>query len=192
MNATKTERAALVSLSGGGRRALLLAAEHPDRISAAVFIAPSVPLGEDHPLESAVNAAFDQEQETYEGWFKYNRHFWLRNHREFLDFFFSQVFAEPHSTKQIEDCVNWGLESTPQVLVATQRFSGSNLGRVDAIALAQSVTSPVPVGLGEKDMVLPLAHGQALAKATRGTLLTLAGDRHGTNARDPVTGSLAI
>src|SRR5438132_11313358 len=34
-------------------------------ISAAVFIAPSVPLGEDHPLESAVNAAFDQEQETY-------------------------------------------------------------------------------------------------------------------------------
>src|SRR2546430_2409716 len=192
MNATKTERAALVSLSGGGRRALLLAAEHPDRISAAVFIAPSVPLGEDHPLESAVNAAFDQEQETYEGWFKYNRHFWLRNHREFLDFFFSQVFAEPHSTKQIEDCVNWGLESTPQVLVATQRFSGSNLGRADAIALAQSVTCPVLVVHGEKDMVVPIGHGQALAKATGGTMVTLHGAAHAPNARDPVKVNLLI
>ena len=192
MNATETERAALVSLSGGGRRALLLAAEHPDRISAAVFIAPSVPLGEDHPLESAVNAAFDQEQETYEGWFKYNRHFWLRNHREFLDFFFSQVFAEPHSTKQIEDCVRWGLESTPEVLVATQRFSGSNLGRADAIALAQSVTCPVLVVHGENDMVVPIAHGQALAEATGGTMVTMHGAAHAPNARDPVKVNLLI
>src|SRR5713226_8066675 len=67
MNATKTKRAALVSLSGGGRRALLLAAEHPDRVIAAVFIATSVPLGEDHPLEVAVDAAFNQEQASYEG-----------------------------------------------------------------------------------------------------------------------------
>src|SRR3989475_3956945 len=192
MNATKTEQAALVSLSGGGRRALLLAAEHPDRVSAAVFIAPSVPLGENHPLEVAVDAAFNQEHESYEGWFKYNRHYWLHNHRDFLDFFFSQVFAEPHSTKQIEDCVSWGLESTPEVLVATQRFSGSNLGRADAIALAQSVTCPVLVVHGENDMVVAIAHGQALAEATGGTMVTMHGAAHAPNARDPVGVSLLI
>ena len=29
----------------------------------------------------------------------------------FLEFFFAQMFTEPHSTKQIEDCVGWGLET---------------------------------------------------------------------------------
>ena len=30
----------------------------------------------------------------------------------------AQVFTEPHSTKQIEDCVGWGLETTPETLAA--------------------------------------------------------------------------
>ena len=47
MDATGTERAALVSLSMGAQRALVLAGEHPDRVEAAVFLCPSVPLGED-------------------------------------------------------------------------------------------------------------------------------------------------
>src|SRR3989442_14559782 len=38
MDATEAGRAARVSLCGGGRRALLLAAEHPDPISAAELI----------------------------------------------------------------------------------------------------------------------------------------------------------
>ena len=42
MDATGTDRAALVSLSMGAQRALLLAAEHPERVDSAVFIAPSV------------------------------------------------------------------------------------------------------------------------------------------------------
>ena len=32
----------------------------------------------------------------------------------FLDFFFSEAFTEPHSTKQIEDAVGWGLETSPR------------------------------------------------------------------------------
>ena len=44
MNATATERAVLVSLSVGAQRALLLAAEHPDRVTGSVFIGPAVPL----------------------------------------------------------------------------------------------------------------------------------------------------
>ena len=38
MDATATERAVLVSLSQGAQRALLLAAEHPERVDRAVFI----------------------------------------------------------------------------------------------------------------------------------------------------------
>ena len=34
-----------------------------------------------------------------EGWAKDNLHYWLRDYRGFLEFFFSQMFNEPHSTK---------------------------------------------------------------------------------------------
>ena len=60
------------------------------------------------------------ELDTDEGWAKYNRHYWLRDYRGFLEFFFSQMFTEPHSTKPIEDCVGWGLETTAETLIATQ------------------------------------------------------------------------
>ena len=48
---------------------------------------------------------------TDEGWAKYNRHYWQRDYLGFLEFFFAQMFNEPHSTKQIEDCVGWALET---------------------------------------------------------------------------------
>jgi pimeloyl-ACP methyl ester carboxylesterase len=50
---------------------------------------------------------------TYDG-----RHYWLDHYQDFLEFFFSQCFTEPHSTKPIEDSVGWGLETSPEVLIA--------------------------------------------------------------------------
>ncbi len=55
---------------------------------------------------------WEDELDTDEGWAKYNRHYWLRDYRGFVEFFFGKIFREPHSTKQIEDCVGWGLETT--------------------------------------------------------------------------------
>src|SRR5689334_1755992 len=45
LDAVGVEQAALVSVSMGGRWALVLAAEHPERITRMVLIAPSVALG---------------------------------------------------------------------------------------------------------------------------------------------------
>ena len=56
----------------------------------------------------------DEPLDTDEGWAKCNLHYWRRDYRGFLEFFFAQRFPEPHSTKQIEDCVGWGLEATPR------------------------------------------------------------------------------
>ena len=44
MDATGTASATIVALSVGAQRALMLAADHPDRVTGAVFIGPSVPL----------------------------------------------------------------------------------------------------------------------------------------------------
>src|SRR5580698_9257202 len=123
MDATGTERAALVSLSMGAQRGLILAAEHPERVEAAVFIAPAVPFGGAVKGRDMVES-WDVELDTDEGWAKYNRHYWLRDYRGFLEFFFAQMFNEPHSTKPIEDCVGWGLETDPETLIATQMDEG--------------------------------------------------------------------
>ena len=117
MNATATERAVLVSLSLGAQRALLLAAEHPDRVAGSVFIGPGVPLTT--LPEDRTRYPWDEELDTDEGWAKDNRHYYLRDYRGFLEFFFAQMFSEPHSTKPIEDCVDWGLETTAETLIAT-------------------------------------------------------------------------
>src|SRR5213080_2210973 len=73
------------------------------------------------PFRDAARAVFDEKFDEHVDWMKYNADYWLRDHRGFLEFFFDRVFVEPHSTKPIEDSVRWGLDTTPEVLVATAR-----------------------------------------------------------------------
>jgi pimeloyl-ACP methyl ester carboxylesterase len=188
MDATGTDRAVIVSLSLGAQRALLLAAEHAERIAGAVFICPSVSLGT--PLAARIAYPFEDVLETDEGWAKYNRHYWLRDCRDFLEFFFSQMFTEPHSTKQIEDCVGWGLETAPETLVATRL--AINMGEEETRALCARVRCPVLVVQGTEDAITGATRGIALAEETAGTLALLEGSGHAPHARDPVKVNLLL
>ena len=190
LDATTTERAVIVGFSMGAQRALLLAANHPERVEGAVFIGPALPLGSSTPRSRAVSS-FDEQFETYEGWRKYNRHYWLEDYAGFLEFFFSQVFNEPHSTKQIEDAVGWALESTPEMLIATERAPGiADEGQ--ARELAARMRCPVLVIHGEDDALRSHSTGAALAELTGGTLVTLRGSGHAPHGRDPVKVNLLI
>jgi pimeloyl-ACP methyl ester carboxylesterase/predicted glycosyltransferase len=182
MDATATDRAALVSLSLGAQRALILAAEHPERVEAAVFICPAVPFG--GPTTGRGMQSWGEELDTEEGWAKYNRHYWLRDYQGFLEFFFSQMFNEPHSTKPIEDCVGWGLETTPQTLIATQL--GDSLDEETARKLSAQLSCPVLVIQGTADAITGKHRGVALAEATSGELVLLEGSGHGPHVRDPL------
>jgi pimeloyl-ACP methyl ester carboxylesterase/predicted glycosyltransferase len=187
MDATATERATLVSLSLGAQRGLLLAAEHPERVEGAVFICPAVPLGEP---PAARHFPWDEELDTDEGWAKHNRYYWLRDYRGFLEFFFSQMFTEPHSTKPIEDCVGWGLETDAQTLIATQLSDGIDAG--SARELAARLHCPVLVIQGSEDAITGPSRGVALADATQGDLVMLEGSGHGPHVRDPVKVNLLL
>jgi hypothetical protein len=68
-----------------------------------------------HPRDEV---QFDQVLDSYDGWAKMNRHYWLRDYPGFVEFFFSEMLPEPHSTKQLEDCVGWALETSPEVMLA--------------------------------------------------------------------------
>ena len=132
----------------------------------------------------------EDELDTDDGWAKYNRHYWLRDYRGFLEFFFSQMFTEPHSTKPIEDCVGWGLETTPEVLIATNVREP-----LDADAqreLAGRVRCPVLVIQGSDDAITGPGRGIGLAEATGGELVMLDGSGHGPHARDPVKVNLLL
>jgi pimeloyl-ACP methyl ester carboxylesterase/predicted glycosyltransferase len=188
MDATGTERAVVVSLSIGSVAAVHLAANAPERITGAVFIAPAAPLAPPHP-ERTVHP-FEGPIEETEGWARFNAQYWLQDFAGFLGFFFSRMFNEPHSTKQIEDCVGWGLETTPETLIATATAPGQT--REDMLALCERVRCPVLVIHGDRDEISPHARGAELARATNGALVTLEGSGHGPHARDPVRVNLLI
>ena len=188
MDGTGTERAVLVGLSAGGLWGTLLAAEHQDRVDGAVFIAPAAPFAK-HLARTVT--PFDERLESYKGWAKYNRYYWLEHYRDFVEFFFGKVFTEPHSTKQIEDCVNWGLETNGETLALT--WLGREMHDRDEFArLCRQITCPVLVIHGSDDAVRPTVVGEELAREAGGTFVELEGSGHCPHARDPVRVNLLL
>jgi pimeloyl-ACP methyl ester carboxylesterase/predicted glycosyltransferase len=181
MDATGTERAVIVGLSAGARFGTLLAATHPERVAGLVAIGAAVSFTED---TADTFAEFNTPRATYRGWDKFNRAYWLEHYAEFLEFFFRHVFSEPHSTKPIEDCVRWGLETTPETLALT--YLGGQLAPEENRRLAEQIQCPVLVIHGDEDRICPYGDGVALAEVTGGALVTLEGAGHCPQARDPV------
>jgi pimeloyl-ACP methyl ester carboxylesterase/predicted glycosyltransferase len=189
LDATETERAVIVGFSLGAQRGLLLAAEHPERVDGAAFIGPAFP-GGGSPLARRTFHEFDQELDTDEGWAKYNRFHWLRDYPDFVDFFMSQMFTEPHSTKPFEDAVGWALETNGETLVATHE--GRGLSKEEARDLADRVRCPVLVIHGDGDANSSVTRGEALAEQTGGGLVVLEGSGHAPHVRDPVKVNLLL
>jgi pimeloyl-ACP methyl ester carboxylesterase len=189
LEATGTERAVLVGLSRGGRWAVELAAARPERALGAVLIDPALPFMAPLPQRQAF--PFEEELDTAEGWAKFNRHYWLREYRDFLEFFASEAFSEPHSTKQIEDMVGWGLDTDPETLVLTQ-LGAQPASREEMEAILGRVRCPVLVVHGSEDRVRPHAVGAAVAELTGGGLVTVEGGGHCPQARHPVIVNLLI
>jgi pimeloyl-ACP methyl ester carboxylesterase len=189
LDATGTRQAVLVGLSRGGRWAVELAAARPERVLGAMLIDPALPFMALLPREQ--NNSFDEELDRTDGWAKFNRHYWLREYRDFLEFFASQAFSESHSTKQIEDMVGWGLETSPETLVLTQ-LGAQPASREEMEAVLRRVGCPVLVVHGDDDRVRPHAAGAAVAGLTGGALVTIEGGGHCPQARHPVKVNLLI
>ncbi|MEY2566024.1 MAG: hypothetical protein QOE35_553 [Actinomycetota bacterium] len=186
MDATDTASAVLVSLSLGASASVQVAADHPDRVQGQVLINPGTivsPFTEDR---LPWLFGFEQELDSYEGWAKENAHYWQRDYRGFVEFFFANMFPEPHSTKQIEDSIGWALETTPETLADTRRGFSLDMG-IDILGLCARVRCPSLVIQGTDDRIVGPGAGAALADLIEGaTLVELEGSGHGSLARDPV------
>jgi pimeloyl-ACP methyl ester carboxylesterase len=190
MDATGTDRAVVVSLSRGAERSLLLAASHPERVDRMVFIAPALPLPPATPRHKAMQE-FREPRDEYTGWGTWNRHYWVEHYEDFLEFFFSQCLTEPHSTKQREDAVGWGLETDAETLVATQL--ASRLQDEDGVrGLLSRIDCPMLVIHGSDDAVRPWESGARLAELAQAELTVLEGSGHFPHTRDPVKVNLLL
>jgi pimeloyl-ACP methyl ester carboxylesterase/predicted glycosyltransferase len=185
LDALAVERASLVTLSRSAWHGVILAAEHPERVERLVLTGCALddaPRGGPHFHAPAGDDA--------QGWARFNAGYWRAHYREFLEFFFAEASMEPHSTKQREDAVAWGLETTPEILIATIDEGRCRTPLADLLA---RVRCPTLLVHGTEDRVRPIALSERAHAAIAGSVLVpMEGCGHTPNTRDPVRYNLLL
>lgn len=191
MDATGTATAVLVGLCGDGVwRSIEFAASKPERVLGIVAFAPGVPLlAPPHPWKT--QWSFDDVLPTEDGWAMQNRHFWERDYPAFVQFFFEEITSEPHSTKQIDDAVDWALDGSVGAMLA-EWDAGADVG-LDAVeATCRGVQCPMLIVHGSEDTCQPIARSRRLAELTGAPLVVIDGADHMIPGRHPVKANLLI
>jgi pimeloyl-ACP methyl ester carboxylesterase len=186
LDATATDRAAMVSLGPRAPLGLALAIEHPARVRAEVFITPDLWLTKTY-LEPFSAGELDR----YEEWAKFNPSYWQADYRGFIEWWASVVYPHPHSTRQIEEFVERGLETGPDELIASTLGLGQ-LERVEALELAGRMRCPVLVIQNGGATISPSETSGPLAEACGGKLVVLEGLGPEVTGRWPVAMNLVL
>ena len=198
LDASGTDRAIVAGFSMGAAYVLMLAADHPERVAGAVYIASALPLADRREERDIV--PFDVDTGRDEGWARYNAFSWRRDWPGFVEFFFGEVFSETHSTKQIEDALDWALDTDAETIIAVEAAThlstiedGAVLdGRAAVLALAARSGCPSLVLHGTADRVSPFAVAERLAGILGAPLVAMDGSGHGPCGREPVRLNLQI
>ena len=194
MNETGTDRAVMASLSRGAQYLLELGRQAPERVAGAVFIGPLFPYTPSHwsvMLSSWLGSGFQQRLPIYRSWARMNANHWHEDYPEFAEWFISRCFSEPHSTKGVEDGVEWALDTDGDTLIAT---GGGDIhtGRRTLRKLARGLDCPVLVVQGTRDKITPPRDGKSLARLSGGELEIVERAGHFPQARKPVQVNLAM
>ena len=193
MNHLGVDKAVLVGLCLSAWHALLVASLHADRVLGVAAVAPWIK--DTTPALSyrlEAGERFDDELESYDGWYKTNRHFWRGHWSDYADFFFGEMLPEPHSTKQFEDVTGFARETTADCMLAedgSRRYTDSG---EEGEALLRSLTQPVLVIQGTDDRCQPQARMENLARLTGAEHLVIEGAGHLPMARHPIVVNRAI
>ena len=183
LDATKTCAAVLVGMSLGGGLSSMLAALHPDRVRAAILIGTTATIGPAYPYMTPTH--FVGPRENFEGWNKYHRDYWLRDYRDFARFFLGNVFSDPHSTKQLEDGLEWAAQTTGATLVNTVAARAIAPSFDMGEAMYRSIRCPMLVIHGTDDRIQPIARARKVAEVTGAELVEIEGGGHAPQARFP-------
>ena len=159
--------AILVGLSFGGLLACCIAAYHPERVEGGDPGRHRGLIGPDAPLHVA--AAFpDAEQRDVRGLEQVqSRTTGWRTIPTSPSTSSSNIFSEPHSTKQIEDGIGWAADTTGPVLVKTVE-ARAILPTFDVTeAMYRRIRCPVLAIHGDDDQIQPHGRGKLVAELPR-------------------------
>ncbi len=186
MDATGTKSAVLAGICHDGVwPSIVLAASDPDRVEGIIAFAPGIRLGEPLAARAAAVANFDKELDSYEGWNKQNSHYIKKNFRGFMEFFFGEMYPEPHSTKQIEDTVAYALDGRVETFLMDD--SPPMVDNEDEIAaVCAQVRCPIVVVMGSLDNCQPFERAVRTAELTGAELVVLERSGHIPMARRPI------
>ena len=195
MDATGTPRAVLVGLCGDGvLRSFEFAAACPERVDGIVAISVGIPfLAPPHPWRAA--KSFTDEYPAYEGWRKENANYWRMDYPDFARWFFEEMTPEPHSTKQIDDAVEWALDGDPEAMIAevhVEMVPPFPADSAAAEALVRAVRCPMVILHGTDDRCQPPARARRLHELTGAPLVMVDGGGHMLPGRQPVLVNLLI
>jgi pimeloyl-ACP methyl ester carboxylesterase len=211
MEATGTERAVLVGHSwGAALLSPIVAAAHPDLVEAMVLIG-ALDLGAtgedldavlaDYPFLNAVAHFADEPGDNPEGWGLVNGHVFRRDWAAAARFFLATTLPEAHSTKPLEDCVQYAADTdgatAARVIDDLLAMGGSLEGIVDVLRgqlpmIYGMVRCPVLMINGTADAQALPPFVPPLADQLHAELLWIEGAGHSPHARDPVRVNLAI
>ena len=183
MDATAAGKAILVGLSLGGMHACVLAAHHPERVKAAVLAGTAATVGPGYPYLTPKH--FLAKRERFEGWDKYNRDYWQAHYPDFAEHFVRNIFSDPHSTKQIEDGVEWANDTTGQVLASTVDARSIPPAFDVGEAMYRKIRCPMLMIHGDNDQIQPYARAQVVADLAGAELFTISGGGHNPLGRFP-------
>lgn len=171
-----------------------LLATHPSRVDAFVAIAPGVPyLGTAQPHWADAATMWDDIIGEPTGWELFTRHGITHEHRRWVEFFFGEQLVEPHSTKQYDDAVTWALESSGEILAASEEGQEIDLpDRATFERRCRDIAVPTLVIHGEHDVCQHVDKGRAFAELAGAELVILEGSGHLALVRDPVAVNRAI
>ncbi len=193
MDELAVRRAVLVGVCTSAWEALVCASRHPERVAGVVAIAPSVNDGTP-PLPERAHSSlgFHSERTSYEGWDRFNIHYWQRDWPDFVRFFFGEMCCEPHSTKVLEDAVQYACGTNGEVMSALARAPEYVQTAEECEAVLRAVHCPVLVIEGTEDRCQPRGRFETVAQVTGAERIVLEGSGHLPMARDPVVVNHAI
>jgi pimeloyl-ACP methyl ester carboxylesterase len=120
-----------------------------------------------------------------------NRHYWRHDYRDWLRFFFGQMVREPHSTKAVEDAVEWGLDASLDSMLAEADVDFPfSLEQIEATC--RRVRCPLLIVHGTDDQCQLPARAERLAELTGAPLVLIEGAGHMIPGRHPVKANLLI
>jgi pimeloyl-ACP methyl ester carboxylesterase/predicted glycosyltransferase len=183
MDGTGTREAILLGLSFGGMLACVVASQHSERVKALVLAGTAASIGPGYPYMTPQH--FLSQPNDTKGWNKYSKAHFLADYPDFAAFFVSNIFSDPHSTKQIEDGVDWALDTTGDVLARTVEARTIPPGFDVSEAMYRRISCPVLMVHGDDDHIQPYARAQAVAAATGAELVTIPNGGHNPLGRYP-------